>query len=210
MKKNSIENRYIEVHNKMIHKHGYTSEALWGSKGSQFVRFKKISELFISKNGFSVLDFGCGLCDFYDYLSQNNFTNIAYTGLEINPVFYTQVCKEKPTSNIILGNVDKLPLDLKWDYVIASGIYNLGNSSKENLDIFLEQFRELYERINIGFAVNFLSIYSDNPKNDSIYFDPTEVMNLCLKKFSKYIKLDQTYLPHDFTIFIYKNKQEIL
>ncbi|HNQ67625.1 MAG TPA: class I SAM-dependent methyltransferase [Bacteroidales bacterium] len=209
MKNKKIVNRYIEVHNKMLQENGFTSEALWGSKDSQYVRFAKISEIFKSKTGFSVLDLGCGLCDFYDYLNENNYSKISYTGLEINQTFYEHVCKEKPKCNIILGNIDKLPAEFQWDYVIASGIYNLGTSSKENLKIFIQQFKDLYERINVGFAVNFLSVFSDNPKSDSIYFNPAEVLNLCIKEFSKYVRIDQTYLPHDFTVFIYKNKQEI-
>jgi SAM-dependent methyltransferase len=206
MENNKLHKKYIQVHNKMIEKNGFSEKSLWGSKGSQQIRFKVLSELIKTKEHFSILDIGCGLCDFNQYLTDAGFENFSYTGLEINPLFVKEASIKYPNINIIHGSIEALNSNQNWDYVFASGIYNLGDSSKENLELFCTQFNSIYQRINKGFGVNFLSKYSENQDNVSVYHNPLSVLELCLNNFSKYVKLDQTYLPHDFTVLVYKEK----
>lgn len=210
MDKSEIHQRYLKVHNSKIDKHGFTPKALWGSKESQILRFKKLSELFLIKNKISILDVGCGMCDFYAYLQKNGYKEIKYTGLEINPQF-CQISRNRfPNLDIRLGSLDIIKDNEKWDYVVASGIYNLGISSKLVSEVFINEFKSIYNQINVGFAVNFLSKFSDNPDEISIYHEPLFILDLIFKNFSKYVKFDQTYLPNDFTIFVYKNKNDNL
>jgi SAM-dependent methyltransferase len=206
MMNNKIHEKYLEVHNQMLNLHGFNTKALWGSKESQNIRFLKLTELFKSTSNFSVLDIGCGLCDFYFFLIQNGYTNIHYTGLEINDKFYKNVKEKNPELNIILGSIENIELsEKKWDYVVASGIYNLGSSEVENQNEFISNFKEIYNQIRIGFAVNFLSQYSNKKDKLSIYHHPDRLIERCKENFGSFIKFDHTYLPHDFTIFIYKN-----
>lgn len=206
MENNTLFNQYIDTHNKMIEKNGYTEKSLWGSKESQQLRFKVMAELFVSKENFSVLDLGCGLCDFNEYLLKNGFENFEYTGVEINPLFIEQAKSRNPDINIVFGSVDDLPVDKHWDYVVASGIYNLGSSLEETDDFFISQFSKLYPNIQVGFAVNFLSMYSLNQDHVSIYHNPSIIIDKCTSNFSRYFKLFHDYLPHDFTVFVYKEK----
>ena len=206
MKEKKILEQYINVHNQMIEKNGFTEKSLWGSKESQQLRFKIITEIFQSKSNFSILDVGCGLCNFFDYLCDNDFKDFNYTGLEINPQFVEKSKQIHPNIEIINGTIENLNFSNKWDYAVASGIYNLGNSLEETQNFFVQQFKQVFENVNIGFAVNFLSKYSENKDNISVYHDPAVILNLCTTHFSKYIKLYQNYLPHDFTVFVYKNK----
>lgn len=206
MKEKEILKQYIDVHNRMIDENGFTEKSLWGSKESQQLRFKILSDLILTKDNFDILDVGSGLCDFNSFLMLNGFENYNYSGLEINKAF-VKVSKSKyPDIEIFEGTVNNLPIDRKWDYAVASGIFNLGISPEDTEEFFLNQFLHLYEQINIGFAVNFLSIYSSNKDKVSVYHNPIKVLDLCLKHFSKYVKLNQHYLPHDFTIFVYKKQ----
>lgn len=198
----SIFNQYLNVHNQMFLKNGYTEKALWGSKESQHKRFSVLLKLFKSKTNFSILDLGCGLADFDSYLKTNNFSNYSYLGLEINHKFVDEV--KKRGVDVLLGSVADLPNDKTWDYVIASGIYNLGENQEIVQRFFLQQFSYLYSRINIGFAVNFLSSYSEKKDNVSIYHNPDILLSKCMSNFSKNIVLDHSYMPHDFTVFVLK------
>jgi hypothetical protein len=49
---NEIFNKYIDAHNIMALKHGYTEKALWGSKEGQIKRFDVILSLFETKQDF--------------------------------------------------------------------------------------------------------------------------------------------------------------
>ena len=86
----------------------------------------------------------------------------------------------------------------------------MGESVEDTTNFFINQFKIIYPNINKGFAVNFLSKYSENQDNTSIYHDPINILQNCLVEFSKYVRLDQNYLPHDFTVFVYKYNLEML
>ena len=194
----------------MIEDNGFTEKSLWGSSRSQQLRFFILSKLFRSKKDFSILDVGCGLCDFYVFLQQHGFENIRYTGLEINPLFVKEVSLRHPSLHIIEGSVDDLPVATRWDYVIASGIYNLGTSVESTEDFFIQQFEKLFPNIEIGFAVNFLSAFSTNKDDVSMYHQPSVILEKCMQHFSPHVQLHQDYLPHDFTVLVYKNQQQYL
>jgi ubiquinone/menaquinone biosynthesis C-methylase UbiE len=55
----------------------------WGSSKSQIKRFKVLAEIGIS-SGDKVLDVGCGLADFYNWIKKNKL-QIKYTGLDMTP-----------------------------------------------------------------------------------------------------------------------------
>lgn len=204
MNNDSIFERYLKAHNQMIESHGFSERALWGSKTSQLKRFDELAIILKEKKDFSILDLGCGLCDFYLYLKNNGCKNFKYVGLEINPLFVNEAKKRYPDIDIFKGSVNSLNKKNKWDYVVASGIYNLGESTVETEQFFIEQFKALYPNINIGFAVNFLSSLSNNKDKISVYHNPVEVLDICFANFSNNIKLHHNYLPHDFTVFVYK------
>ena len=52
-------------------------------------------------------------------------------------------------------------------------------------------------------AFNFLSHYSKKIKNGEYYPDPAEIFSMA-KQFCKNVVLRHDYLPHDFTIILYK------
>jgi SAM-dependent methyltransferase len=205
VKNSKLEKQYITIHNQMINEYGLTEKALWGSKKSQYVRFNKLLDLFLTKASFSVLDIGCGLCDFYEYIQQKGFSNFNYTGIEINKVFYLEAKKRYPSLDIRNGSFNQLKKTENWDYVIASGIFNLGDSQSETMELFFNQFGNIYSQIKIGFGVNFLSAYHEKQDNISVYHCPTTLFLRCMQEFSKHVVLDHSYLPNDFTILVYKD-----
>jgi SAM-dependent methyltransferase len=210
MDQKEIYELYLKTHNKMIEANGFTEKSLWGSTQSQQLRFLILSRLFRTKKDFSILDVGCGLCDFYVYLQNNGYENISYTGLEINPLFVKEVSMRHPSLRIIEGSVDDLAAESRWDYVIASGIYNLGTSVESTQDFFIQQFEKLFPKIDIGFAVNFLSAFSKNKDDVSMYHQPSVILEKSMLHFSPHTQLHHDYLPHDFTLLVYKNQQQYL
>jgi len=199
-----IDKLYLDIHNQMKKDHGYSAKALWGSERSQKKRFQIFLNYIIDKSSkIKVLDIGSGLGDFYTYLIDLGF-DVDYTGLEINESFH-KFCQEKfPKANFILGNVDKLKsYDLEFDYVFASGIYNLGNK-KNAQKAFVNDFQQLFKKINIAACVNFLSSNSINQDEVSVYHSSSEIISLVEENFTKNYILDHNYLPNDFTLIFHK------
>lgn len=206
--KKDIEKRYLEIHNKMADQNGFTEKALWGSKQSQEKRFGALSNIFLTREKFTVIDYGCGLCHFYDYLSAQGFTDFNYIGIDINERFVTESQKKHSHLQIEAGGKAKAMELLQTgtvDYLISSGIYNLGNSIDEVEQIFMDDYADFFNLVKTGIGSNFLSDFSTNKDTESIYHNPHSLLEKCTQTISKNILYFHNYLPHDFTILMYKD-----
>ncbi|NTW34228.1 MAG: TIR domain-containing protein [Bacteroidetes bacterium] len=174
----------------------------WGSAQSQKLRFKAILDSLNYVNG-SILDIGCGLGDFVDYLQLNNLLH-KYEGWDFNPRLIEYAGKFHPNIPFKVLNQDHLP-NLEYDYIIASGIFQYKDD--KNPKYYLDICRELYARAKIGISVNFLSSYRDKQQmsEGELYLDPSEVINE-LRKISGYWNIDHSYHPGlgDFTIALHR------
>ncbi|PKP21021.1 MAG: hypothetical protein CVU05_07720 [Bacteroidetes bacterium HGW-Bacteroidetes-21] len=201
----STTDKYLEIHNKRIDEFGLNAKALWSGTESQHKRFSILLNLILSKENFSLLDFGCGFGDFFPYLSSKEYFPSKYYGIDINSRMIAEAQKRYPSVNFYLGSSDNfIDLNIHVDYVIASGIYNLGENKNEVQRFFISQFKDLFLHVNTGFGINFLSDKSPSMDNVSIYHSPEETYTLCKKTFSSNVKVIEGYLPNDFTIFVYK------
>jgi SAM-dependent methyltransferase len=195
---------YITYHNDRYNQYGNNSRSVWNREESQRLRFEVLSKLFRSKQNFSILDIGCGLADFLSYLHREGYTNIEYTGFDINKLFIAEAKKMHPSANLLCGSYKEiLALNKKFDYAIACGIHAFGANQDSIQQYFIDKFSELFPSINVGFGANFLSIYSKQPDSVSIYHDPARVLNLVKQRFEK-VSLYHNYLPNDFTVLVEK------
>ena len=194
---------YLEIHNKMSEKNGLTPKALWGSEYSQEKRFEVFSNILnLKEENVHILDFGSGLGHLYEYLIDKNF-KINYTGLEINKKFYDLSSRKYQDVRFILGDINSLDRKQEFDYVFASGIYNLG-SVVEMQNAFKSDFDILFPNTKRACVINFLSKNSSNQDNVSVYHDCKEIIKIIEENFSKKYDLYHNYLPNDFTIVIWR------
>ena len=63
----------LERYNNYYSQHGYSRKSIGWGKDNQFIRFKALTEQFKLMDS-SILDYGCGFCDLYYYLEDNNIT----------------------------------------------------------------------------------------------------------------------------------------
>jgi hypothetical protein len=196
---------HLDFHNQQIALYGYGNEAIANSINSQTKRFEVATQLFKYDNYFSLLDLGAGLCDLYPYLTNLGFEFTDYTAADINPQFIKQASVVYTDINFIKGSVNEIIKTGKnFDYVVASGIYNLGYDRESNISFILKQFSTLFPYINKGLTVNFLSDWSRKQNPLSIYYDPITMLHLFRENFGCNITFYHNYLPHDFTIMIQK------
>ncbi|OGI09245.1 MAG: hypothetical protein A2Y40_08840 [Candidatus Margulisbacteria bacterium GWF2_35_9] len=171
----------------------------WGSLDSQIVRFKVLADIG-DINNCSILDLGCGVGDLYGYLEQTA-SGIDYYGIDFHPEMIKMAKKKYPAArfeNISLEDVHE-----KYDYVFVSGAFNLLIEDNENY--IKNWIIKTHNMAKKGVAINLLSKYAplDKKYYNLCYYDPLYVLDFCIKKFGK-VNLKHDYLPHDFTIHIYK------
>ena len=188
----------VKKYTKLVVKYGLSYRTLdWGSQQSQQLRFKILSEI-APLEGTSILDVGCGLCDFYQYLL-NQGINVDYHGIDITPNMVKKAQQRFPDADIELKNIVSSSDSQNYDYVVASGIFYLLPSTRHVEDII----KAMFSVARLGVAFNSLSDWGGDVEEGELVLTPEKTVSYC-KNMTKLISLRHEYMPHDFTMFLYK------
>ena len=197
-----IKESTIEYYSKLASKHGFDLKSVGQSEISQKKRFNKIVEIGELQKK-SILDIGCGLGSFYNFLMEKNI-NAHYWGFDITSEMIRLAKKNHPEIKDQFQVMDFLNDDIKkkYDYVVSIGTLNLPMGER-NLPIAIEFINKMYNICKIGIAISMTSSFTKKPNSSTFYFEPNIIVEK-VGNFCQNIKLDHTYLPHDFTMFCYK------
>jgi SAM-dependent methyltransferase len=174
----------------------------WGSRESQSLRFAVLAGIG-DLNGASVLDIGCGLGDFYQWMKEQNYAP-DYSGIDITPKM-VELCKERfPEADFhvgpILGN-EALQHE-GYDYLFASGIFYL---QKEAPQQYMERtVAAMFGKCNMGIAFNNLSNKLETEETE-FRADPAATFAFC-QTITPWVNIRHDYHLGDFTIFMYRER----
>jgi len=193
------DNTYIaQYYDELVEKHGNSHKSCdYGHKESQEKKFKVLLGVFDQKS-IDILDVGCGTGDFYGYLKKK-FNDINYEGIDLSEKMVT-LCKSKYGENLFK---QKNVLDYinKKDFIIANGVFYLIRKNPEkNMQILINYMFSLCCK---GVAFNSLSSWATKKEEKEFYADPLKTLEFC-STFTHKVVLRHDYLPHDFTIYMYK------
>lgn len=177
-----VDSRVVERYSNRLRQFGCDPRTLgWDRRESQLARFRVASQM-CSFAGCSVLDLGCGLADFYEYLCQDAATAPAsYTGVDINPDL-VEVCRRRfPETTFDVRNILRDPYGAeRWDVVTLFGLLNLRFSEFSN-EAYARQFiTEAFRLCNQAVVVDMLSKRFDAgyPREDFVYYyEPAEILD---------------------------------
>jgi ubiquinone/menaquinone biosynthesis C-methylase UbiE len=172
----------------------------WGSRESQELRFAILCQIG-PLSGSSVLDVGCGLADFYHYLQAQGI-EVEYTGYDLTPAMIDAARRRFPKIRLevrdLMATADT---SSRFDYVVASGIFYLRRIEPQ---AYLETMvRQMFGLCRRGVAFNTLSAAASRQQSGEFYAQPGETLTRCLK-ITPRVVLRHDYLPHDFTVYLYR------
>ena len=164
-----------------------------GSK-NVLIRNQKIYEAGIGDND-SVLDIGCGVAHLYEFLKMGGW-NGKYLGVDPNKKAIDMIDEN---INTMHGTIEDLPDFMKYDWVIASGVFNLGLT--ENLTFSI--IHNMISHANKGIIFNMLQAPYPDSKYEAYY--PDYVKNKLLKYENDRIEIIEDYMGDDaeFTVYFY-------
>jgi SAM-dependent methyltransferase len=192
----------LEYYNRKFDQFGKSPKALdWGSQEVQERRFEVLLGIGSVKNC-KVLDVGCGLGDMYAYIKNRGF-EVEYVGYDINPRFIEHCRENYPDAKFEIMNIQEDQVKEQFDYIFTSGMFNVGFDG--DLNLIGDIVRTFYNMTNMGTAVNFTSTLGDFQSPNIDYYDPSEIVALA-KTITRDIVLRHDYLPHDFTLYLYKKQ----
>lgn len=166
-------------------------------------RFLKIMELGDYSNK-TLLDIGCGIAGFYEFLKNRNI-RADYWGLDIVPQMIESARETFPEIKDKLWVGDFLESNPKqaYDFVVSVGPLNLKFKSASNLETTFLFIKKMCDLSRIGFAISMTSALTRKPQKNTFYYSPADIVAE-VTRYCPNVRLDHTYLPHDFTLFGYK------
>ena len=175
-----------------------------GSKNA-LIRNQKIYEAGIEDND-SVLDIGCGVAHLYEFLKMGGW-NGKYLGVDPNKKAIDMIDEN---INAMHGTIEDLPDFMKYDWVVATGVFNLGLTE----DVTFSIIHNMICRANRGVAFNMLKYPYAPPfeGHDNITYEsysPDYVRNKLLEYDNDGIVITKNYLEDDteFTVYFYKENK---
>ena len=185
------------VYSKYIEKYSKNQpECVGWLDGSEnvLIRNQKIYEAGIGDND-SVLDIGCGVAHLYEFLKMGGW-NGKYLGIDPNKKAIDMIDEN---INTMHGTIEDLPDFMKYDWVIASGVFNLGLT--ENLTFSI--IHNMISHANKGIIFNMLQAPYPDSKYEAYY--PDYVKNKLLKYENDKIEIIEDYMGDDaeFTVYFY-------
>ena len=143
----------------------------------------------------SILDVGCGVAHFYEFLNNQGWKG-KYLGIDPNKEAIELIDED---INAMCGTIEDLPDFMKYDWVIASGVFNVG--LQESLAFWT--IHNMICRAKKGVVFNMLT----QPYEHKSYkaYDSEWVKNKLSEYDNKEIKIVDGYLENnsEFTVYFY-------
>jgi len=179
----------------------------WPNHKDTLIRHRVMLDLIRDKNC-SVLDFGCGLGHFYDFLvTEGRENDIKYSGIDINEGFVNTCTRKYPHLNFyqidILKNND-IPT---FDYIICNGTFTekLDLSQEEMMEFVTSVLLKLWDKCTNGIAFNLMSKLVDWEREDLFHVSMDELGWFLKKHLSRNFVIRNDYKLYEYTTYVYKN-----
>jgi SAM-dependent methyltransferase len=186
----------------LVSEYGHDPRACdYGSSSSQTVKFQVLAEATLPAQP-TILDVGCGFADYSDYLvqrlGQGAFT---YTGVDLSACMVAKAKDLHPGLELCHSNFLDQDFQDAFDVVNTNGtFYLLGEDAPKIMQALI---RKMFAAARCVVTFNSLSTWASKYEPGEFYADPLETLVFC-RTLSPRVVLRHDYLPHDFTIYLYK------
>lgn len=187
-------------YNGLVQQHGHDPRACdYGRMESQVAKFKVLAEVG-NLSGKHILDVGCGFADYADYLN-THYRPASYTGIDLSDKMIEMARNLHPDTDLYVSNLLTMGGEKKYDVVNANGIFYLLGDGAESL--MKKLIIKMFEISNLAVSFNSLSNWAFHLEPGEFYADPARTLDFC-RSLSPSVTIRHDYLPHDFTVFLYK------
>ncbi len=196
--------RNISHFTHLAERHGVSFRSVdWGSKESQELRFSIFAQAG-NLNGRTILDVGCGMGDFYNWLNQTGI-KADYTGVDITPKMIEIAKQRFPGVCFEINNLLDLTSNKiepgQYDYVFASGIFCY--REHEPFEFMKNMVENMFKISKKTLTFNSLSLMAPDKERKEFYADPVKIVSFC-QTLTPWIIFRHDYHPRDFTVYMYK------
>jgi len=199
------ENKQVaKLFDTLTEKYGFNIKSLaYGLKKSQLKKFQALIDIGLERERkrITILDVGCGFGDLAEFMKKKNI-DFKYKGIDISSKIVAIANKEKPHLDISELDILEMKGNNLFDYVLTTG-FNCVKTG-HNQKMLVQVATKMFELAKKGVAISSVSTYRTDKNKDTYYASPENFFRYCMKNLTKHVVLKHDYLPHDFTIYLYK------
>lgn len=196
----------IEEYRRSFALHGDTPAGVQWPRGRQALRFAALTRHIVD-DGFSVLDYGCGLAHLKPYLDQH-FASYEYRGVDLVPEFVEAVAAKFPDVSVrqIRSFLDVVE---PVDHVVISGTFNIidGGDRGAYLRRVEATLLHLFELTKVSLAVNFMTDRVDFMQRHALHVNLGEMIGFVQDRMSARVLSNASYMPYEFTLVVLKDAE---
>jgi len=194
----------LNMYEDAFRRHGDSHEAVLWPKGRQEERFHALTRHIRREKNLSVLDYGCGLAHLKPFLDAR-YCSVAYAGADAVDVFI-EADRIKCPEAIFHHVQSPVDIDGEYDYIVSSGAFNIlyTPDPNEHRAIVFGILEQLFDKTRVYLSVNMMTDDVDYRQPDAYHQNVTELYCFACEKLSRRLMLDQSYLPYEFTLTIWK------
>lgn len=205
----------VKYYEKCFDIYGDTHKGVdWPNAKDAEIRYKIMLEgvgvnIRSNTNVISILDYGCGLGHFLEYLQeQSTYSQLRYEGCDASEKMIRH-CQSKFGKNIFFkcSSDGKIKKQTLYDYIVCNGVFTEKRdySFEEMLRYSTEIIFSLFSKCQNGLIINFMSTNVDWQRNDLFHLPLDTISAFISKNMSKHFVIRNDYGLHEYTIYIYKN-----
>lgn len=202
-----IRERIVAYQEECLEREGDSPKGVdWNSRDAQQLAFRVIKSMGIGADS-SVLDVGCGLAHFYDFLIDGGYTG-AYTGVDISHKLVAEAKRRQPHLNLIVADIlndTTGEMERGYDFVIGSGLFTLkADAPAQEFERFVAALiRRMFKLSRVGVVFNMLSSYVDFEVERLYYANPQQYFRFA-KSLTRFVSLKHDYPSYFFTMALYQ------
>ena len=187
-------------------RHGDSHKAVLWPKGQQEERFHALTRHIRGKGSFSVLDYGCGLAHLKPFLDAR-YRNVSYAGADAVEVFIEADRKKYPEA-IFYHVQSPVGIEGEYDYIVSSGAFNIlyTPDPDEHRAIVFGILEQLFDKTKVYLSVNMMTDVVDFRQPATYHQNVAELYCFAFEKLSRRLMLDQSYMPYEFTLTLWKEQ----
>ncbi len=201
----------LKYYEGLFGEYGIDERSLGWTKNKQNIRFREIMKHVLEKNNgtpITLLDLGCGFGDLKTYIDERKHA-VDYFGLDIMPEFIEIAKKnhESVDQNFYLGEFLEWGKNRKWDWIVESGFFGhkLYQTEEETYEYIRRVMKKALDLCSVGICFDFLSDKVDyRTSENDFHASPEKILEIAYS-FSRNVMLDNSVMPFEFNITIWKN-----
>jgi len=206
-----MKNNYLDIvrhYEKCFELYGDTSQGVdWPNQEDAKTRYRVMIEALHFAPSETLLDFGCGLAHFHDFLEGYDALDVKYAGLELSDKMLGVIKKKKPAidfySNDVISDGWQIP---QFDFTVMNGVFTekLHLETDQMFDYMTKLIKIVFDNSKVGLAFNVMSTQVDWERDDLFHLSLDKLAWFIKEDLSRKYIIRNDYGLYEYTVYIFK------